>query len=334
MICGTGVKRYSYKSGKQAVEIIPTEWFTDYWIVASEAEAVARVNALKDAGYRTFTLFYAGDFGKNLFANDYANCRLLEGQYGMKSVDTTYYPDSYGCTYDQVAFADNFSVCRDENELMRFVNVMGNRGIKEFSVCIPGEYGRTLFANDTNPLTDVLAKTGLKLNPSYTYFRDRQIVHIREAAYWPVIYRSSLSGLESGMRYQLRGQPTQFAIWTDGSYEWNSQNYKFLQTALSRAGVDTYRYIMKAARIELSEIQYLSNYALVDTEDELISFVRECKTKKLSTFQAFCTQELYESLSAKNFARFDKITKSILKKRDLYYNDSQYKIVIENAKYK
>ena len=83
--------------------------------------------------------------------------------------------------------------------------------------------------------------------------------------------------------------------------------------------MEAYLPRVKPGRVEISDIRYASNYALADSEDELVSFVKACKAKKLSSFQIYCSQELYKSMSAKNFARFNKLTKSILKSKSIYF---------------
>ena len=333
MIFAAGIKEYRCKFGKHAVEIIPTERYTDYWFVASESEAIATVRELKNAGKRSFTLFYAGDFGKALFADDFAKMYQLEGQYGFITAQTTYSADGFSCTYSQLDFADNFRVCASEKEIVDYVDALAAKGVKQFSLCVPGKYGSGLFANSAEGLNAVLEKSLLKLNPSYRYSIERQTAHFREAAYWPKADVYSLRTLESAVRAKLRGQPDAVAFWTDGSFQWDSRNYKELKTAFARSGVEAYLPRVKPGRVEISDIRYASNYALADSEDELVSFVKACKAKKLSSFQIYCSQELYKSMSAKNFARFNKLTKSILKSKSIYFSDTTGRIVIEDAKY-
>ncbi len=333
MIFAAGIKEYRCKFGKHAVEIIPTERYTDCWFVASESEAIATVRELKNAGKRSFTLFYAGDFGKALFADDFAKMYQLEGQYGFVTAQTSYSADGFSCTYSQLDFADNFRVCASEKEIVDYVGSLAAKGVKQFSLCVPGKYGSGLFANSAEGLNAVLEKSLLKLNPTYRYSIERQTAHFREAAYWPKADVYSLRTLESAVRARLKGQPDAVAFWTDGSFQWNSQNYEELKTAFARSGVEAYLPRVKPGRVEISDIRYASNYALADSEDELVSFVKACKAKKLASFQIYCSQELYKSMSAKNFARFNKLTKSILKSKSIYFSDTTGRIVIEDAKY-
>ena len=102
-----------------------------------------------------------------------------------------------------------------------------------------------------------------------------------------------------------------------------------------RQGVDTFRYILSPERVEFTIINYESNYCLVSTEDELMSYLRDCRSRSQYSFRVYCTESLYQNLSANQFERFFDLTSSVLKRgQSIRYQHDYCLISMDAVQYK
>ena len=105
--------------------------------------------------------------------------------------------------------------------------------------------------------------------------------------------------------------------------------------AARRQGVETFRYNIYEERLELTDINYRQNVGLINSEDELMSFLRSCRANNLTSFNLFFTEDLYASLSANNFKRFLSLTSSVLNNaNELRYSEDYYLISMSYAQFK
>ena len=146
-IYATGVKEYSYKFGGHSIGIIPTAWYTEYGFAGSDAEALAYIQKMKNAGKREFTLFLTGSYGRSLFKNELAGYHLLEGRFGIKDDKMLYNADCCRASYSNVVFYTNFKVCKNETEILDYLSELAAKKTSSFAICVPGDYGSRLFRN-------------------------------------------------------------------------------------------------------------------------------------------------------------------------------------------
>ena len=412
-IYSTGVKDYYWEFGGHSAEIIVTGWYDEYRIVHNDTETLAYIEEMKLSHKTDFSIFFYGDYGISLFENDltrfyllegefgiendqmfyndeshrvsYSNvifddnfsvCRtegevldyiselsrhhidhfalcipgnygkslladnlaayyLLEAQFGIESDDMVYYAKNQRFVYTNVRFAENFSICKDRDDIVSFINNMARYGITDFSIAVPGTYGASLFSNKLAGLTSVFNLSLLSNDRSLTYYQKSQTVHIKNAHYWPEYLSTSLTALDSFSRRVFKNQPRSVAIWTDGTYQWNENNFNQLTLSMYRQGVDTFRYILSPERVEFTIINYESNYCLVSTEDELMSYLRDCRSRSQYSFRVYCTESLYQNLSANQFERFFDLTSSVLKRgQSIRYQHDYCLISMDAVQYK
>ena len=168
-----------------------------------------------------------------------------------------------------------------------------------------------------------------------TYSQNSQTCYIKNAQYWTKKNRVPLNSMDAYMRKLLSNQPKAVAVWNDGTYKWNESLIKELGLSVYRQGVENFRYYTSPEKIEFVTLNYASNYRLVETEDEVLSYLRECRSRSQSSFAIYCSKSLYEKLSANSFDRFFSITKSILKQgQSINYSGSSYMISMKNVNYK
>ena len=412
-VYSTGVKEFVWKSGGHCLEILATEWYDEYRIVASDQEALAYVNEMKAAGKQAYHIFFAGEYGRKLFANDltgYYNlegqfgfekdemyysldaqrvsfsniiydrqfrvCRtetdvlnyidelkrkrissftlcipgeygesllssqlaryhLLEAQFGFENDEMTYYSKTHRFIYKNVKFADHFRVCGSQTEIISFIDSAAGYGYSDLQLHVPGKYGASLFANKASLLSSIIDATLLKNGYNMTYSQNSQTCYIKNAQYWTKKNRVPLNSMDAYMRKLLANQPKTIAVWNDGTYKWNESLIKELGLSVYRQGVENFRYYTSPEKIEFVTLNYASNYRLVETEDEVLSYLRECRSRSQSSFAIYCSKSLYEKLSANSFDRFFSITKSILKQgQSINYSGSSYMISMKNVNYK
>ena len=412
-VYSTGVKGYIWKTGGHCLEILVTEWYDEYRIVSNDQEALAYVQEMKASGKNSFHIFFAGDYGQCLFANDMAGYYNLEGQFGFGRDEMFYSTDSQRVSFSDVLFDKYFRVCPNENAVLDYIAELSRNHINEFTICIPGEYGESLlqnklasyyllegklgfessdmtyyskthrfiyknviyaehfqvcnsgsevvsfidnaaryaystlqlhvpgnygaslFANKAALMSDLLDETLLKNGFKMTYYQSSQVCIIKNAEYWPKKNRASLNSLDSFMRELLISQPQSVAVWTDGTYQWNDSRISDLCTSLYRQGVESFRYFTSSSRIEFVNLSYVSNYCLVNSEDELMSYLRQCRSRSQYSFRVYCTKSLYQSLSANRFERFFDLTSSILQRgQSISYQNDYYLISMDAVKYK
>ncbi len=334
-VYSSGVKNYYYKTGGHCIEILVTEWYDEFRIVSDDQEALAYVSEMKAAGKREFSIFFSGDYGKALFGNELAGFYSLEGQFGIAQ-DEMYYSDTaFRVSYSGVEFAPNFRVCRSEAEIIAFVDQAGSSGIRQLQFCVPGSYGASLFADRLKGLDAVLRNTLLANDRDETYSQRSQVVYIRDARYWPAKNRAPRGSLDAYIRQLLTGKPSALAVWNDGTFQWTEASFNDLSLAMYRSGVDTFRYILTPERVDFTVINYAANYRLVDSEDELLAYLSECRSRSQSSFRVYCGRQLYEKLSADRFDRFFTITRSVLRQgQSISYNDNSYMISMDHVQYK
>ncbi len=331
----TGVLRFSWKTGGHSVAIIPTEWDTEYRIVSNDEEALSYVQYVNQAGLRTFSIYFAGDYGRQLFADNLAAFRRLEGEFGLENTEFHYSTEAQRITYSNASFITYFRVCRSDQEIRAWISELADRGVTNFALCVPGSYGEALFANKLSGLSAVLAGTRLASNPRLSYYTETQVVRVRDAQYWSALVTLPRYDMDRVLRQQLQARPDALAVVTDGTFSWNENALQQLGVSAHCQGVDTYSYIVDGSRVELHNIRYVSvPYGLVDTEEELLEYLRECRASGRTSFRLYCGQTLYEVMSANNFKRFLSVTSKILKNaKDLRYIGDYCMISMDNAKY-
>ena len=331
----TGVEDFNWKFGGHSIEVLVVKRYPEFAVVENEKEALAYVQRMKNSRKRNFVLFFEENYGKTLFADDLKKFRLLEGQFGMKSEDMKYSDTSYKIQYTDVVFDDYFRVCTNETEIIDYISSLARSNVNSFSICVPGDYGAKLFANKLDQLNTVFQKTQLKNDRDLTYYSSNQSAFIKNAHYWPSLNRCSLIMLENSVKSIMSSSPKSFAIWTDGSYTWTDSRLDNLFRYVYRNGVDSFRYNVSDYRVEFTSLNYFPNFRLVSSEDEIKAYLRECRSKSVSSFRIFCTASLYKSLSASSFKRFWNLSGSYLKNgQSIRYSDENYMIGMDSVKYK
>lgn len=326
-------KKMVYSKETYRVMITGAVFEDRFAICASDAETLAFIEQMKAQRADSFSLCFAGAYGAPLFAHELRDYHLLEGRFGMASENMTYHAQEQTAHYTDVVFSEHFSVCETEAEIEQFVAQMASRNVTEFSYCVPGSLGARLFANRLEAMNVLLEKTRLTSDRDITYFNSSQVVHVTNAAYWPAINAFSLWELESGVKALLKDRPAKVAVWTDGSYTWDSAHLEALYTSLFRSGITTYRYIAQTHRVEFTELKYQDNFRIVSSEDEIVSFLQECRRQNASSFRVFCPEALYSRLSANHFERFFDLAESIVRNTQVTYNADYYMIGMNDVAY-
>ena len=333
-IYSTGAEDYTWGFGGHSVEVSVTEWNPEFRIVHNDAEALAYVNQVRQAGKTTFSLYFAGSYGEQLFADELAGFHLLKGQFGLQNDDTTYSSTAHSVTIANAVFERFFSVCSSKAEIQNFVQQMAAQRIPAFSFCIPGSFGQSQLANELKGLNNTLSGTLLKTDRTLTYGLSDQVIHISNARYWPAKNTYSQRSLEAGIRQLLRDQPEQIAVWTDGTYQWTDAQLEELYKYVYRQAAVSFYPLPYGDRVELTGLQYANNYCFASSEADVTAFLKECRRQNRSEFHIYCTEELYRFLSANQFSRFFNLISGILQRgQEISYSDTSYSIGMNNVRY-
>ena len=310
--------------------------YDEYFRVCPTQDDVLRfVEEMKASGVSRFSFCIPGEYGCSLLENDLAGYRLLEGRFGMDgSSNMRYYQQSQKFIYSNAAFASHFRVCASEADILSYLNDMAYANVSGFSFHIPGQTGASLFANQLQGVRTLLYRSLLN-DWDLTYSEDSQTVYIKNATYWSSYNYASPYDLFGTARSLLSSQPRAITIWTDGTFTWNQSLFEQMTLAARRQGVETFRYNIYEERLELTDINYRQNVGLINSEDELMSFLRSCRANNLTSFNLFFTEDLYASLSANNFKRFLSLTSSVLNNaNELRYSEDYYLISMSYAQFK
>ena len=176
-IYAIGVKDYYWKFGGHSIEILVKERYDEYRIVKNDSEALAYISEMKNAGKSDFTIFFSGDYGKNLFSDDLTGLYALEGQFGIAQDDMLYSDKSCRVSYTNVSFDDYFRVCRTEQEVLDYIAELTKPRIDHFSICIPGQYGSSLLKNDLAAYRILEGQFGLENNNMVYYSKYQKFVY-------------------------------------------------------------------------------------------------------------------------------------------------------------
>lgn len=110
-------------------------------------------------------------------------------------------------------------------------------------------------------------------------------------------------------------------------------DFSRLQDIMYSSGMTSAEYAYTDNSIEIINIGYYSNFKIVSTEKEALSYLKQCKKAKLTDFTLICSDSLYQDLMKNNGKKiFSLLSEAGYSTRTISFIEAYGHIIIEDAR--
>ena len=244
------------------------------------------------------------------------------------SLGVTDYSWHFGADCAEIAYLSilpNYRICDTEGAALSYMEECASAGTRDFAIFFPPNLASSLFANDHAGVRKLLNQSRLK-EIRYQYSDESGKVTVSNAEWYTSVWKvSGKDDLFSLLDTQLRYQAKEIICYLPAAIDYNALTTAINNKILSM-GVKDLDWQHSDYRLVLTKITYHPEYRLVSSRGEIVSYLKECCSRRPQEIRVYCTNNLYSRLSGNDM--FDIMKEAGLQQKNLSYSDGACAYII------
>ena len=221
----------------------------------------------------------------------------------------------------------HYRICSTPEEALDYMEECAEDGVESFDLFFTPDLASALFANDHQGIRELLGRSRLE-NTGYSYSEETRHITISGASYIPslpaVQNREDLAETLEGL---LKNRATDIDVLLPEGED-SETILDLVGHTVYGSGASGFRYAISGRRLSLTDIEYYPEYRIVDTADEILSYLRDSRERHPEEIRIYCSGALYGALNGD--VMYGLMARAGMKQKNLSHTD-EYRLYVITA---
>lgn len=204
---------------------------------------------------------------------------------------------------------NNPRFCDTEDDALRAIRDFAASGTHSFSLHFRPALAEALFAKERAGLKRLLSLSLLENPETFRYSQKSGSMSLENASFTqPLPVCHSAAEILTMLRRELARRPTTLAFLLPNGFDFDAEKDGVFNCVWSM-GVEHYTWSFFGNRIRLLDLEYYGEFCLVETQEEVVEYLRSAHESGKTVLRIYCPPDLYVALKADKLRLFWKLLK-------------------------